>query len=793
MANQKINDIAAAGAVTDAMQFETDIGGVTPNRVTAEQVKEYIDTDELQIYSIGKEGSASNSGLNINAKLDTIANARDAIDIFRGGSWTPDPAEAQVIYGRDAGQYTAGFAFTTTNHQYIDFYYPNVRIYSAGNIINTGNNITVKEIIALVATFVVEKIGSGTASISAHEIKSLNGGTPCILVSGGRLDSNVDALTDVNGLPFFNRSLQVNSGSGYHRGNTASKDIFVDTGAYANVILGELTTDIYLEANATLDIFIVGTFGGKITAKAGAALNLICGKQLNSTGADSIDPTATFNKIVLSEINQIQAYEVGEEGRITNTGLNTNNKVLEPTTAAGAINTLRGGGWTPDPAEAQTINCRDAGTYSQFSLSGAADEYINMFFPMARLLSPTTTVGDNNSIWFKNYTDGIGSAVNIFKVGNGESTVYGEKMETPIGTGNRNIEINGGRLNSHVDHLVTNDAADKNIYIHTGVGSDHELYHRGFTADRNIDIEANAYANITLGNLDGDITLGANATLDIFILGIFGGKITATTGCVINMFCGNRPPGAADSLSGAIFNRIILRGDSSRTSKITSFLEELNVIDLKALGLSEISAGQVQSTASVTETSSFNMSVAANAGATTFLDSAIDKIVTFPDGVFSITSQGEFHNIDSGTWTFAAVAPSTVIYDDIATPLQPGEHALWRKVSSTEYLIMRKRKNRRVLTGAADYNPSVLTDDTTIFVDDTAAARNVIISTEDVGSGSDDNLRRFVIKDTSGGSATNNITISLESGDLDEAANFVLAINGGSITVELDGTNGWII
>jgi hypothetical protein len=42
MADQKINDIAAAGAAADNMQLETDIGGATPNKITVAQLKTAI-------------------------------------------------------------------------------------------------------------------------------------------------------------------------------------------------------------------------------------------------------------------------------------------------------------------------------------------------------------------------------------------------------------------------------------------------------------------------------------------------------------------------------------------------------------------------------------------------------------------------------------------------------------------------------------------------------------------------------------------------------------------------------
>lgn len=45
MVDTKINDLTAAGSVSDTMQFETDIGGTTANKVTATQVKTYAQTN----------------------------------------------------------------------------------------------------------------------------------------------------------------------------------------------------------------------------------------------------------------------------------------------------------------------------------------------------------------------------------------------------------------------------------------------------------------------------------------------------------------------------------------------------------------------------------------------------------------------------------------------------------------------------------------------------------------------------------------------------------------------------
>ena len=100
---------------------------------------------------------------------------------------------------------------------------------------------------------------------------------------------------------------------------------------------------------------------------------------------------------------------------------------------------------------------------------------------------------------------------------------------------------------------------------------------------------------------------------------------------------------------------------------------------------------------------------------------------------------------------------------------------------------------KRTAVGAADYNPSALTTDYIIAITDTAAARAVIIPTEDEDSGTTAQPRIIVVKDESGGAAAHNITVSLESGgNIDDIANFVIDQNYQSITLYMDGTNAWI-
>lgn len=95
--------------------------------------------------------------------------------------------------------------------------------------------------------------------------------------------------------------------------------------------------------------------------------------------------------------------------------------------------------------------------------------------------------------------------------------------------------------------------------------------------------------------------------------------------------------------------------------------------------------------------------------------------------------------------------------------------------------------------GAADYNPSILTSDYRITVDTTAAARNVIISSEDVASGSITSVREFIIFDIAGNAGINNISVSLENGgNINGVPIYVINANYNSIILIIDGTNGFV-
>ena len=93
----------------------------------------------------------------------------------------------------------------------------------------------------------------------------------------------------------------------------------------------------------------------------------------------------------------------------------------------------------------------------------------------------------------------------------------------------------------------------------------------------------------------------------------------------------------------------------------------------------------------------------------------------------------------------------------------------------------------------AAYNPSILTDDRHIEFTTLTASRIVTISNEDIATGSPTNPRVISVGDRSGNCAGGvTITIALETGNLNGAANFVLDSAYESATIHLDGTNGFV-
>lgn len=84
---------------------------------------------------------------------------------------------------------------------------------------------------------------------------------------------------------------------------------------------------------------------------------------------------------------------------------------------------------------------------------------------------------------------------------------------------------------------------------------------------------------------------------------------------------------------------------------------------------------------------------------------------------------------------------------------------------------------------------TTLATDYLIAVTSTAAARTITLLTPSGG-----NTQIFIVKDESGGAATNNITVVAQGGKtIDGAANYLITSNYGSATFYYDGTNWGVI
>jgi hypothetical protein len=82
MANVKINDLGLAGAVSATMQLETDIGGTSPNKVTAAQIKTFSNNGETGGKTI-EGGTAATENL----ILDSTSNAtKGEVQISNGST-----------------------------------------------------------------------------------------------------------------------------------------------------------------------------------------------------------------------------------------------------------------------------------------------------------------------------------------------------------------------------------------------------------------------------------------------------------------------------------------------------------------------------------------------------------------------------------------------------------------------------------------------------------------------------------------------------------------------------------
>lgn len=361
-----------------------------------------------------------------------------------------------------------------------------------------------------------------------------------------------------------------------------------------------------------------------------------------------------------------------------------------------------------------------------------------------------------------------------------------------------NYRIDAGAANYNPsaltnDYVITadNSAASRNIIIST------EDIQTGSTLQPRFFIISDEYGNAATNNL---VVSGESGTID----GVGSISITVDYGW------------------------IMVYSDGTNLHTVGRIFNTLPLLTITT-GLTAASA-QIKATAFTTKLNSFTVGDA-DRGSLVSLNNVAAQNVTFPDGSLAVGSQGEFVNINSGAWTFLAAGASSVISTFGTTTINQNDHIFWRKIDSTTYLITGDAlsnlqwgylhnmdqaiattdsvtfsdiiisnnsqfggviRNKRTAT-SVDYNPSALTTDYLIAVTDTSVARAVTISTEDVQSGSTSSPRIMIVKDESGNAGTNNITVALESGNIDGAANFVINGNYNSVTIYLDGTNGWVI
>jgi hypothetical protein len=470
-----------------------------------------------------------------------------------------------------------------------------------------------------------------------------------------------------------------------------------------------------------------------------------------------------------------QVYSVGKEGSNTNSGLNINNKMDEPATAVTAITTLRGA-WTPVPAGAISIESKDGGTYNSFNLTSPGGEYVYVNFPNGVLSSDNVNLTQNSSIRYKSWDTITNGSVNVTKTGAGSSTVYGETMTAAVAgaSGNTNIYAGPGRLTSHVDHLVSSlDPADKSIHVINDPGTTSEVFHRGFTADNLLQVDANSYANVSLSDFSGDLLAQTSGNIALSVSGLFEGSITTKPAGNVTLICGSRDPSgvSGDSLSvTSTVRKLVAKGDTCVVDGMHALSYPVQEILTSTYSLAFFDAGQILG---------FNR---ATSGNLTF---------TLTSGNIPVGGQGEFYNSGSGPWSFATSGAATLTSNQPITPIVTNEYVRWFKNSTTDYYLHRSPSNyTRLLSGSL--TSTVLTPDRRLVMVSLTANVTIQISTLDVQSGTPSNPRHITIRDASGNCGTYTITISLESGTINGASTFVMAVPYGSITLVMDGTNAGI-
>jgi hypothetical protein len=286
MANKKINDLAAAGAVGDTMQFETDIGGTTANKVTALQIKNYTVT--------GGDHSALT-----NLTFDTAGHGTGKTGFQRG---TTSSASNPTVNDDDTQGYREGdFWINTTSDIAFVCVDPatgaaiwHIIEHSASDIWNrTGTTIE--------PTNAGDDVDMGTGDVTSTDITATNE-VITDTISERTATNGIDISFSAGTGKFYDYSAQwfsmsgsgtPDDGTNFYIPYTSSDDWYVGYGMSA--------TDLIYMGGGTSDFILTGDGQLQINAlKFGAA-----GQQVNTI---STDTNLGTSDTVLSTQNAIKTY-----------------------------------------------------------------------------------------------------------------------------------------------------------------------------------------------------------------------------------------------------------------------------------------------------------------------------------------------------------------------------------------------------------------------------------------------------------------------------------------------------
>lgn len=775
MANQKINDIAAAGVVTDAMQFETDIGGVTPNKVTALQIKTYCDDNIWD--RVGTTISPETAGDDLDMGTGTVTATTG---VFTGNvqvdGYIKNPTDITFTPQASPVAITDGSMYYDSGSTKFQFRENGAWVSLGDTSVwdRTGTTISPET--------AGDDLDMGTGDVNAANVD----------VTGNYQISNYRVLaTDIDRGQLF---------VGYKAGiNTQINGI-----AYRNTAIGEgaLETNVQGGYNTAIGFDCLTANANLSNAGENTAIGALCLSK--ATGENN---TAMGSHTGGNQDDGDNNVFIGAYAGLSGSG---------PTTYTKNNNTMIGYGAGHDCLSGNGNVF--LGYMSGFSETGSNKLYIensNSANPLIYGEFDTNLVKINGTFQSTgNMTIGAGAAgVDYTLTFDGEDNdgvitwlededAFDMSCGFRLNAGQIITEFSiDGTLSGDSDAAIPTEKAVKKYVDDTFVSSPFQRI-------------STTISPVTAGD-DLDMGTGDITATDAH----FTGKLTVDglidpTGLVLDAQ-GSAPVTTDGTIyydSGTTTFQFrengawVTLGDTGVWERTGTTISpeiagddldmgtgDISCVNLTATGGTTLSSALVQSTPGTLASVSFTVSLV-HAGALTTLSAATPQIVTFPDGVLVVGTQGTFYNAGTADWKFAAAGSSFVTSNEPLSTLSTAEQISWKKVSTTLYYIFRKRKEGIVFTGGADYNPSILTNDYYIYVNLLTGPQNIIISTEDVQSGSTDNLRIFHIKDVTGNASTNNITISLEnSGNIDQGITYVIATNNGAVTLGLNGASARVI